>query len=441
MNSARNICMIRRVFMAMILSLLCFAALRTSAFASTIIGIDEKQALYTIDSDTSVATPIFAGQNKISYAVAQCADGMIYFTDGFAGTAPINLYRFNPATPATPPVSLGNLFPNEMTRAACHPTTGKLYFMEPDPRILFEVVPGPTSFTISQQTLTLPVTTPPALGGGDIAFSPNGILYWVEGSIDYNNPDKAAVAASTRLWTINLPFYTVSNIGAISGLPSLVHGLAFDEAGGVRIAVDQGDPNFVLYKTPITGGAATPVVPSGMPLGRSMKDLASAFVSIPQPSITLVKSSTAFSDPFNGMTTPKRIPGGVVTYSIVTSNTGQGSVDIDTTILTDPIPVNTDIVVSNFGGAGSGPIAFANGSPTSGLTYTFTALSSTTDDVTFFTDAACTAPVGGVTPVADANGVDTSIRCIRVNPKGVFAADDAAPPSPNFTISFRVRMR
>lgn len=432
MNTLKYTCTGRPDFKAILLYALILLVLPISAFASTIIGVDDQQALYSIDSDTSVSTQIFAGQAKGSFVVAQCSDGMIYFTDVFAGANPIHLYRFNPATPATPPFEFPGVL-LEMARGTCHPTTGTLYFMRTGPGEIFEVVPGPTSFTTTTRTLTLPATTPPGTGGGgDIAFNASGTLYLLDGEGHFAGPN--------RLWTINLTTLQIENVGAVTGLPSLVHGLAFDASGNTRIALDSSDPVRVLYTVPITGGAATPIA-GGSPLSVYMKDLASSFAPPPQPSITLVKLSTVFSDPINGTTTPKRIPGAVITYDMITTNSGQGSVDNNEMILTDPIPANTDLVVSDFGGAGSGPIAFTNGSPSSGLTYTFTSLSSTTDDVSFFTDSGCTTPVGGVTPIADINGVDASVRCVRVNPKGVFAADDAVPPSPNFTISFRARIR
>jgi hypothetical protein len=157
------------------------------------------------------------------------------------------------------------------------------------------------------------------------------------------------------------------------------------------------------------------------------------------PSLTVVKSSIAFSDPYNSTTNPKRIPGGFVTYSVLTTNSGAGAVDNNTTILVDAIPANTALYVNNVGGAGSGPVAFTNGTPSSGLTYTFTSLASTTDDVSFSNDGGTTYTY---TPAPDANGVDANVTHIRINPKGIFAGDSVAgAPSPNWTVSFRVRIK
>jgi len=96
------------------------------------------------------------------------------------------------------------------------------------------------------------------------------------------------------------------------------------------------------------------------------------------------------------------------------------------------MPANTELFVGNLGAIGSGPVAFTDGAPASGLTYTFTSLASATDDVSFSND-------GGVTfvysPIANANGVDPSVTHLRVNPKGNFNS------SAGFLVRFRVRVK
>jgi len=160
--------------------------------------------------------------------------------------------------------------------------------------------------------------------------------------------------------------------------------------------------------------------------------------TIVYPSLVTVKSSTALSDPYNGTTLPKRIPGGAVRYDVGVTNTGAGTVASNTLFIYDAIPANTDLYVSDIGASGSGPIAFSNGSLTSSLTYTFTSLASTTDDVAFSNNNGAT---WTYTPVANANGVDPNVTNVRINPKGVFSGDPApGAPSPSCTASFRVRI-
>ncbi len=171
----------------------------------------------------------------------------------------------------------------------------------------------------------------------------------------------------------------------------------------------------------------------------------SAFVLVNGlPSYTVVKTSAAITDPAN-CTTPgnsatctpagsqKRIPGAIVEYGVTVSNSG-GAADANSVRVSDPIPTNTSLRVVDIGASGSGPVAFTDGATSSALTYTFTSLSSTTDDVEFSSD-------GGTTwtyaPTAGAGGCDASVTNLRVNPKGTFAIDSGSP-DPSFNLRFRI---
>jgi len=143
----------------------------------------------------------------------------------------------------------------------------------------------------------------------------------------------------------------------------------------------------------------------------------SATISV-SPPLTIVKSSQAYSDPQNGTTNPKAIPGGFVAYTVTVANPGAYTVDTNSVIVVDATPGNLQLFVGNVPG-GTGPVLFQNGSPASGLTYTFTSLSSTTDDVDFSNN-------GGTSwtyvPTANASGVDPAVTHIRIRPKGSMAA-------------------
>ncbi|MBC7945306.1 MAG: DUF11 domain-containing protein [Burkholderiales bacterium] len=141
--------------------------------------------------------------------------------------------------------------------------------------------------------------------------------------------------------------------------------------------------------------------------------------------LTIVKSSTAFSDPFNGTTNPKRIPGGFVNYALVVSNPGAVPIDLNSVVITDALPANTNLFVGDFGSVGSGPVAFTNGAPSSGLTYI------RATDLSFSNDGGASYTY---TPTANANGVDPAVTHVRINPKGVFNAGS------NFTLTFRIRI-
>ena len=123
-------------------------------------------------------------------------------------------------------------------------------------------------------------------------------------------------------------------------------------------------------------------------------------------------------------------------YQVTVSNNRGGTIDADTTIITDPIPANTDLFVGDFAGPGLGPVDQTDGTVACGLTYTFTSLASTTDDVEFSDDGGSTYTY---TPVPDVNNVDSAVTHMRINPKGVFVAR-TSPDAPTCTWHFRVRV-
>lgn len=153
-----------------------------------------------------------------------------------------------------------------------------------------------------------------------------------------------------------------------------------------------------------------------------------------QPIMTLLKSAQTFSDPINLMTNPKAIPGAFVTYSMTVMNSGGGSVDGGTTVISDPIPANTAMFVGDIGAVGSGPVLFSQGAASSGLTFTYTALGNILDDVDFSSDGGAS---WNYAPTPGATGCDPLVTNVRIKPKGVFVGSVSAP-SPSVTASFRV---
>ena len=88
----------------------------------------------------------------------------------------------------------------------------------------------------------------------------------------------------------------------------------------------------------------------------------------PVPSLQVTKISQVVSDPVNGASNPKRIPGSVQVYTITVTNSGSGAVDAASLVLTDAVPANTVMYVN---GAGGDPVAFAQGSVASGLSFSY----------------------------------------------------------------------
>ncbi len=152
-------------------------------------------------------------------------------------------------------------------------------------------------------------------------------------------------------------------------------------------------------------------------------DPASATIQVSSP-LKLAKSSVAYMDPFNNTANPKLIPGSYVYYTVTVENPGGVAVTSGSIVITDPTPANLSLFVANLPSA-TGPVQFSAGS--SGATFTFAGLASTTDDVEFSNN-------GGTTwtyaPTANAEGIDPAVTHVRINPKGAMAAGSS------FTLSF-----
>ncbi len=152
------------------------------------------------------------------------------------------------------------------------------------------------------------------------------------------------------------------------------------------------------------------------------------------PQLLVTKVVSTVEDPVNMTTNPKAIPGSEVLYTLTVNNQGAGTVDNDAVVVTDAIPANSCMRVTDLGGAGSGPVVFQDGSPSSTLTYSFVSLGDATDDLEFSNDGGATY---AYTPTPDGFGCDAAVTHIRVNPKGTFAADTGAG-APEFELTFRV---
>lgn len=145
--------------------------------------------------------------------------------------------------------------------------------------------------------------------------------------------------------------------------------------------------------------------------------------------LSIAKTSAAYSDPVNGTTNAKLIPGGFADYSLIVTAPASTSPTNNSVIVTDAIPANLSLFVGTYA-PGPGPVRFTAGS--SALTYGFTSLASTADDLEFSNNGGAS---WTYTPTADANGVDAAVTHVRVRPKGSMA------PGSSFTINLRALVK
>lgn len=158
--------------------------------------------------------------------------------------------------------------------------------------------------------------------------------------------------------------------------------------------------------------------------------------AIPSPNISITKSVAPVNDPINGAGNSFSIPGAIMLYTVTIQNSGPGEADAGSLVITDPIPAAGALKVDDILAAGSGPVAFIDGNPSSNLVYSFGGLADAGDDLEFSND-------GGTTftyvPTVDATGCDRAVTHVRIRPGGALAADvGTGSPSAQFQFRFRI---
>ena len=151
------------------------------------------------------------------------------------------------------------------------------------------------------------------------------------------------------------------------------------------------------------------------------------------PDIVVTKTVTTIEDPINLGNGPKAIPGAQIAYDIRVRNDGGSAADNNSVVVTDDLPAGLCFVVLDIGASGSGPVAFQDGSPASGLSYTFGGLGDTGDDLEFSDDSGLTFDYE---PSDPGSGCDSAVTDVRIRPDGPFAGDTGGG-APNFEVSFR----
>ena len=153
------------------------------------------------------------------------------------------------------------------------------------------------------------------------------------------------------------------------------------------------------------------------------------FNQTPTPILLVSKIAQTVTDPVNGGTNPKAIPGAIVRYTVGVSNQGTGSPAANSIVITDPLPAGTALFVDTSGGA---PITFVNGSVSSGLGYSYAA------NVTFSNQAGGGPPYNYI-PVPDGQGYDPLVTGYRIQPTGTMNAA-VGNNFPSFNIRLLVRI-
>jgi uncharacterized repeat protein (TIGR01451 family) len=250
-------------------------------------------------------------------------------------------------------------------------------------------------------------------------------------AVTNNNPDLALTAMT---FTDTYPGGLV-NAAAPNATKSCTTATLSATAGGGSFAVSAATVpagstcTYTVTTTVTSSGDKVNTIAAGALTGSygsvavASLDPASATIQVTAP-LKIAKTSVVYSDPFNNNANPKFIPGSYVYYTVTVENPGGAPVTSGSIVITDRTPASLSLYVANLPSA-TGPLVFAAGS--SGATYTFSGLASTTDDVEFSNN-------GGTTwtyvPTANSAGVDPAVTHMRIRPKGAMAAGSS------FTLNF-----
>lgn len=313
---------------------------------------------------------------------------------------------------------------------------------------------SPTGDVCLNETNPLPGTkskcNAPALTQGNVAVA-------TLPQITKTNPATTISPGDTTTYTITITNTTgvpLSNVVfkdpmapnlTSTGVSCSAQNASCPTAADTTVALMQGSG--IVIPSMLVGGTVTFVVDAvltGNPHGTltnqasvsigAATTVASASGEIVYPTLVNTKTVTLTSDPVNGTSNPKAIPGSESLYTISVTNRGEGRVDSNSVVIADPVPANTTLYVGNLGGSPAGPAAFNDAN--SGLTFTFGSLAAKSDDVEFSIDG----NDWGYVPTPDASGYDALVRYVRFSPKGRMNGWSGTGPYPGFNISFRVKV-
>ena len=189
------------------------------------------------------------------------------------------------------------------------------------------------------------------------------------------------------------------------------------------------------------GGSWTMLVTAKEGTENNVSDSGTGGFNVGMPSLLVVKSSTAYSDPINGTTSPKIIPGSVMEYTITVINSGPGAVDSNATAVTDAVPANMTMYVDTLDTVPGDPVTFlCSAVQPCGLTFIY---GTNVKYTNAYPLPALLAPPNtcGNFNYNPGGEYDANVKGICVNPAGIFSGSAGLPnPDPQFTIKYRMRI-
>ena len=199
--------------------------------------------------------------------------------------------------------------------------------------------------------------------------------------------------------------------------------LTFSGITGQSYAIAAGGSVSLVYQVTMPSAAGTYTNSAAGNFGQASTATATATVNVVTPTpLSVTKISAAIADPVNSAN-PRSVPGSTIEYTLLVSNPPGFATTSGTMQILDNFPTTLRLVVSDINGANSGPVRFIDGSPVTGLTYSFASLGNTGDSLEFSNDNGAS---WTYVPVAGADGTDAAVTNIRIRPGGAMAANTGA---------------
>lgn len=153
--------------------------------------------------------------------------------------------------------------------------------------------------------------------------------------------------------------------------------------------------------------------------------------------LSLTSTVSVVNDPVNGSSSPKAIPGAVVEVDVEASNTGTLSSDPQSTVLIQAIDSNSVFYTGT--DSSTSPVTFTDGSgnSASGLTFSFSSLTDTSDSLDFSNDGGSSFDYS---PSPDSDGYDANITDFRLTLSGSLKPA-TSELSPAFGYSYQVQLQ
>lgn len=395
----------------------------TASYSVTASDVSAKTLTNTA---TATATNPSATSNTDSVTLPLAADLGVIKTNDVSGSVSLSAssVSFVWTLTVTNSASAGTAtFANNQTILSDSlPTTGPTYSLG---TVTTAGATGTVSCTITSNTLTCKAS------GGSVTLLPG-----LSGTVTVSNGSTTVTGSGTSFTTqvsagsklvIAGVTYTVASVSSNTEL-TLTTAYGGSNASGLSLPSTISVPITVtataggVLANPASGGVCQADPNDVLDEINDTNNNCSDSVTVTTGAYSFSKTVQTLSDPINGTSNPKTIPGAVVEYTLTFINATTGTVDNNSIVLSDSVPANMKMKVA--------PVTFnCSTTPPCGLTY------SDSTDISYSNNNGSTFVY---TPVPDADGYDALVTDFRLSPKGTMGA--STPPNTS-SFNFKIQMQ